>query len=335
MTPLFVSVSQLKRFKTCQRLWDFESRQKLVPKDASRSDALAFGSAIHDGLEHFHGPNGPAEGRLAVALKALDGSLGDEVMQIGDWDIPTVDPYERARVRGTMRAYAAYENRRSDWPAVGVLKSTERGFPDFDAAAAVKNAEIEKLTLGWVRDHEGGRVRVVLTGRWDGYGTEQMDAVVEHKTMSSADAVRIEDLAIDEQVSGMCWAASRLYDRAVGDCVYNMIVKPSWKAKPRGKEESPDEFEFRVAEQMLQETGKYFPRLHAVRTPEALEAWRESVLIAAEQMVSGKYTPALRGSWDGPCRPTRCNFHEVCASWHNQQRREALLAGSFERRKRY
>ena len=324
MRDLFVSVSQLKTFKTCPRRWFLQSREKLQKAGQVEGDALRIGKAFHAAMEVLHGPREPENsGRLAAALDRARMEMRDtEVVEIDGFEFGAEDAWESARVAGMVRAYAAFEMTRGD--GLGVLESTERGFPDFESAGE-KNA----LTLGVVQSPDGP-VRIVLTGRWD--GADKRMGVVEHKTAGRSDAVTIEDLAVDEQVSGMCWAATQLYGRSCLSAVYNVVVKPEIKYKPRGIEETPADFEARITKHMLDSPGRHFVRMLATRTPAALEQWRQDAVEAATQMVNGPWWPALRGSWDGPCR--HCEFRPLCESWHDKERVRALKAGLYEARQR-
>ena len=145
----------------------------------------------------------------------------------------------------------------------------------------------------------------------------------------------VEDLEVDEQVTAMCWAASKITGQPVTAAYYNVLVKPTWKAKPRGVEETPEDFEQRVRERIMDEAGRYFFRTSAITRPVAVqEAWqREVVQEVAPLMVAGIQYGRHKATWGGACR--WCKFRPVCAVWHDEDARKAVLNSDlYERRQK-
>jgi len=325
MSKIHISASQLGTFKACPRLWYYQSKLKLQPRYEEPGNALRVGSAYHDALEQLHGPDTKGD-RLEAAIAAFEKTLvpASEAMTFtlddNEFEVNGVDDFEVARGRAVLRAYHAHEKVRVDGK-LGVIDSVERGFPNFKS-----HSEKELCTLGYF---EGayGPVQVILCGRWDG---QDGGAVVEHKTAKDQNAITSADLILDEQVSAMCWAATRLLGTPILQAVYNVIVKPSYKPSPRGKTETPAEFEARVLENVQSAPGRFFLRYSATRSPEALTHWAQEAVQVAEAMYKGPHWRRLKGSWDGPCR--WCKFDEVCAVWYNEARREQLLKTNFEPR---
>lgn len=307
MSKLFVSVSQLAKFKKCPRQWSLEKARGLRPIREERSEAQSMGTALHAGLEAFHRGDGSDE-----VLKAFQVALEAEkrLLVIDEQLLEGVDPLDLHVGRALLRAYMAYEPYRMD-EAIGVISHSEVGFPN--------NPEEEALlTLGNV-----GTVPVVFCGRYDGYDAGR-EVVVEHKTVSSLSYIEPSDLVLDEQVSGMCWAASKLYNKRIGTVLYNILVKPRIKFQSRGNStETYEQYEFRLFNHIISEPTRFFDRLRVERTPEFLADWRRSALDTAKHMIGGVDWPVLSASWGGPCR--RCNFSQLCRVWHNQEMVDSLI----------
>lgn len=321
---LWVSASQLAAWKACSRKWAFQSVDKLEPL-AGPGRALAFGTAFHNALEALHAPGEQSpEDRLIMALAVWRAEEDD-----GSWlaDGQAIDggaePYFHGLGKGMTLAYAAHEARRIDHK-LGQIDAVELAFPGKDPALK------ERCTLGYTKDG----TRVVLVGRLDGMGGVAANGpfVVEHKTAQSVDSVEPRDLVLDEQVTAMCFAASRIYDRPILSVCYNVVAKPQHKFQTRGHEhETVDDFALRLKDVMLDSPGRFFVRQWTHRTPAQVEEWRREVVdVVAPLMLSRVTWAARKGSWDGPCR--NCPFLVLCEHHDDKARVENMKATMFQRK---
>jgi hypothetical protein len=323
---LFLSASQIGRYKECGRYWMLDKREGLRRVQEDRDRALSVGSGIHEALEELHGPEG---GGLSKALEVWNHTMTanrekDILVIAGQTvDLCQTDPYELAWGEGVIRAYDAYEKIRNDIP-LGRIDAVERGFPaDVEKFGEKRNQEEEELlTLGTVMDH-----KVIFAGRWDG---DNDGSVVEHKTCANLSDIKPEDLVVDEQISGMCWAASKLWGKPVSSVVYNVIGKIKIKACPRGKFETPEQYAYRVATRIMESPGKYFERHHASRTQSFLKQWQADTLEVARAMLSGVCLPKNKASWRGPCR--NCVFRPLCDTWDDKRKLSQVRGALFTTR---
>ncbi len=67
--------SSLARFDTCPRAWHWRYQRGIVGQ--SRSNALAFGSIIHDALEEHHRTYDPARVFDAITRSAVENEAGE------------------------------------------------------------------------------------------------------------------------------------------------------------------------------------------------------------------------------------------------------------------
>lgn len=320
---LKVSTSQIKLAKACPRKWYLKYDRGLKPLlKEEREDYLRKGDAIHQALEAYHSGK-DIDAVHEVIRKALK---ADDAFDFGGGfgAVPYTPLEEVAWALGFFNAYVAYDRVRKD-VLLGKRVEVEREFPRDD--------EIEALTLGIAHDKEGP-VRVVLSGRWDGF---EDTSVVEHKTVSTLSHVTPDDLVLDEQVSAMCWAASRLKGFPVLDVVYNLLCKPQIKFRPQNNKalraENEHEYARRVFDHCLNAPGKFFERMQVSRTEEMLELWRKETLALVQFLLSNDpdtVWAANQGSWGGPCR--NCVFHDLCAVWHLPARREQTMTAMYSTR---
>lgn len=333
--PFFISVSRLGRWKECPRRYFLERRWE----PTVGSTALILGSAYHKFLETFHGPGDASrEDRLADGLDAFEdelaaksGSLLDTLVFDGEAiEMSDADSFEAAKARGLLRAYAAHEAVRIDG-RLGVLLGVEREFPartevpEADADEEYRGKfvrydrdELGSLTLGI--DDDG--TPIILRGIWDGdrYDDDGARGVVEHKSTGDMQSIAQSNLLLDEQISAMCSAASRLWGHPCTSAAYNVLVKP--RHKPR-KNETPYEFEYRVQETVQLEPAKYFKRYVAKRSPAFIAAWEQETFEVCKLIRRGVQWGRNKATWGGPCGS--CMFVDACAVWHDEKRREDVL----------
>jgi len=308
---LCVSVNQLRMVKACGRQWKvLKSGENDIGEE---SDALHFvvGTATHEFLDKFHTGAG-----LEASLAAFRGKILRPPSPDPDFYVDNLPDHEVERATALVLAYAAHEAVRLD--GFGGLREAEVQFPRDDS-----DEEINRYTLGFVATCDGSEVRVVLCGRIDGVAND--GTVLEHKTAKSLEVLDASDAAIDEQASAMLWAESRRRGEHADALTFNVLQKSAHKFQPRDNGETAHAFGARILAEMQASPARYFKRVQTLRTREQLGEWADSVVEIAHLMVNGPWIPARKGSWDGPCK--RCKLRDACISWHDLDRRRAILHG--------
>ena len=259
--------SRLKCARQCARLHRYKFLDGYRPVEDGA--ALAFGTLAHTGLEAWW---------LAVKAAAPRGAwLSNAVAAVRQTD--GIDPYALALVEVLL---AGYHQRWADdadgYEVLGVEEQFE---------IALVNPATGKASPVW---RLAGKLDVRARRRSDG-----TVGVIEHKT-SSADigpgSNYFARLAIDGQVSIYWDGASSLGDPAQW-CLYDVLGKPAlrpYKATPlesqkrkadgtlyanqRAEDETPADYQARVAEAVGADPEKYFRRGDVVRLEAELQEAR-------------------------------------------------------------
>lgn len=245
-----LTASRLKTARACQRLHYYEYQLGFRP--ARDAEALRFGTLVHLGLEAWWRSNGD---RLGDALQVLE--------------LHPSDPFDIARARAMLVGYDARWLADADLYAVVAVEARFQ--------APLVNPDTGRASQTW---EIGGKLDVVVrelaTGR---YG------LVEHKT-SSEDLRPGSDywkrLRLDGQVSIYFAGAQVLIGQPIDFCLYDVLSKPSLKpykktAEPkynkdgtlragqRLEDETPEQFEARILEDIAADPSGYFGRSEVVR----------------------------------------------------------------------
>lgn len=295
--------SRMKAYRACQRLHQIS--YVLGYRPATVAAALFFGSLFHVALEAWWKATGD---RLAAALDALHAA-------------PGVDGYDLAKARALI---AGYDVR---WGA----EVLEVLAVEVEFQTALINPATGAASKTW---RLGGKIDAVVR---DAAGRE---LTVEHKT-SAADVAPGADywrqLRLDPQISIYMDGAKALGFAPEG-CLYDVIGKPGIKplkatpaelrkwtkptkkdpeprlyASQRESDETPDEYEARVIEDIGAAPGEYFQRAEIVRLDEELAECRRDVWQQAQQMRTAEVkaqapkTPEACGQYGRPC-----SFLDVC-----------------------
>ena len=245
-----LTASRLKTARACQRLHLYEYIQGFRP--ARDAEALRFGTLIHLGLEAWWRGS---DNRLADALQVLE--------------LAEADAFDLARARAMVVGYDARWLADADLYAIVAVEARFQ--------APLVNPDTGRASQTW---EIGGKLDVVVrelsTGR---YG------VVEHKT-SSEDVRPGSDywkrLRLDGQVSIYYAGAQVLIGQPIDFCLYDVLSKPSLKplkktaelkfkkdgtpyANQRLEDETPEQFEARILEDIAADPSGYFGRSEVVR----------------------------------------------------------------------
>lgn len=245
-----MTASRLRAAHACPRLDHYRYELGLV---APSTGAMAFGTAIHAGLEAWWSAirDGAPEDALSAAFAQVD----------------LADDYERARAEAMLAGYDVQWRR---W------------------ACGVEVLGIEQTFRAPLR-HPDGRTALTwtLAGKLDALVrlSDGRVAIVEHKTTSrdaGAGGEYRSRLTLDPQVSVYHDGAEALGHEA-DLCLYDVLVKPAQKpllasaqvklrkdgqprAGQRAADETPDEYRARLIEAIAADPGRYLIHAEIVRT---------------------------------------------------------------------
>jgi len=242
--------TRLKTYRRCAREHHYE--YELGVRAIAETEAIRFGRLMHDAVAAWWS----SKGSLEAALAAVDAAA------------PTADPYEIAKARALLGGYHA---RWSDHPFEVLAVNAEFRAP-------VVNPETDALSKTWVL---GGKINAIVRHRRHGWVS-----VLEFRTTSediSPGAEYRKRLQLDAQVA-LYYAGARALGHPVMACLYDLVRKPGLrplKATPpesrkftkegrlyagqRERDETPDEYGARVAEDIRSDPGAYFERHEVMR----------------------------------------------------------------------
>lgn len=253
------------------------------------AEALRFGSLIHHGLELFYKGED-----LEVILEAVTALA--------------IDAFEAARARVMLRGYDALYSR-TDVDVLGVEEEFRAPLINPETGAASRTFQL------------AGKLDLRIRGGF-----------MEHKTASGdlgPGSTYWKKLTLDSQVSTY-YAGCASMGHEVEECVYDVLKKPAqrpYKATPvedrkytkkdgklyanqRESDETPEEYELRIAEDMTADPLKYFQRGTVVRLESEIQeaqadAWHQARAIREAE---------TRNVW--PRNVDSCErFHRMCAYW--------------------
>lgn len=249
------------------------------------ADALRFGTAVHKGLEAWWLGLG-LDAAIAAAIEA------------------SVDPYEAAKLRVLLRGYDAR------WSG---------------ECHAVAGVEVE-FRAPFINPETGAASRTFLLGGKIDVLLER--GFVEHKTTSEEiglGSTYWRRLLLDPQVSTY-YAGAKALGREVDHCLYDVIRKPSLKplratpeesrkytkdgrlyANQRAEDETPEEYEARLTEEVAADPDRYYQRGQVVR----LESEEHEARLDAWQLARAIRESELQGAH--PRNPDACmRYGRVC-----------------------
>lgn len=299
-----ITNSERSCFRRCQR--EHHYAYGLGYRALEDAEALRFGSLWHLGLEQWWLGRG-----LEAAIAAATAGA--------------VDPYEAAKLRVLLRGYDA----RWSQPEPGVLGvELEFRAPLINPGTGAASRTFE----------HGGKMDVLLA-----------DSFAEHKTTSEEIGLGSSywrRLMLDPQVSTY-YAGARAHGVDPQRCIYDVVRKPQLrplKATPeesrkytkdgrlyaaqRDRDETAEEYELRLAEDICGNPDKYYQRGEVVR----LEAEEREAQLDAWQLARAMRDGELAGSYprnpDSCLRYGRtCAYFDVCtgtASLDDEQRFERV-----------
>lgn len=282
--------SEMRVFRRCQREHHF--MYGLGYRPTSDVESLRFGSAIHLGLEAWWLGKG-----LDAAIEAATSAAAD--------------PYEAARLRVLLRGYDARWSSECHCVA-GVEVEFRAPLINPGTGAASRTYML------------GGKIDVLLDRGF-----------IEHKTTAQEIGVGStywRKLALDSQVSTY-YAGAKALGREVEGCVYDVIRKPAIRplratpeesrkytkdgrlyANQRAEDETVEEYEARLTEEVGAHPDRYYQRgevvrLEAEEREAQLDAWQIS-----RAMRNADKAQAFPRNADACERYGRmCEFFPVCS----------------------
>lgn len=282
--------SELRVFRRCQR--EHHYAYGLGYRPVGDVESLRFGSAIHLGLEAWWLGKG-VDAAIDAATTAA------------------ADPYEAVRLRVLLRGYDAR------WASE---THTVAGV-EVEFRAPLVNPQTGAASRTYML---GGKIDVLL---------EQ--GFIEHKTCSQEIGVGStywRKLILDSQVSTY-YAGARALGRDVERCIYDVIRKPAMRplkatpedsrkftkdgrlyANQRAEDETVEEYEARLTEEVAQNPDRYYQRGEVVRleTEEReaqLDAWQLTRALRESQL-AGRF-PRNADACERYGR--MCEFFPVCS----------------------
>lgn len=299
-----ITNSRLKAFRACPRLHDLRYVQGIRPLEDA--EALAFGTAMHAGLEAWW---------LAHARGAFMDALVEAQVAIAEAGL---DEFQAAKAAVLMAGYSIR------WSAVMVdfeVLAVEREFRAPVVSPTGKRARGLKLA---------GKIDVIVRKRGDG-----TTWLVEHKT-SGADlspgSTYWQRLRMDSQVSLYFDGGAACKLGEIAGCIYDVIEKPGirpLKATPtearkytqagrlyanqREADETVEEYTRRLVDLVTTEPEAYFQRSEVIRLDGELDAARTDVFETVAAMRSmARRGVAPRNVDNCHAYGRACEFLSVC-----------------------
>lgn len=233
---LVLSASSISTFQTCKRRYLYEKVRNLRPVETS--DALAFGSAIHRGLERMF--RNMMEAKHAGEQYSADfhhDTVNDAILSAYGEDLSESD---RIKVEVLLVKYA------ERW-----LEEDMRERCVIAIESGEKNVILNPATGKQMRN-------VFVQGYCDAIVVDgNMLSVVEHKTTSAMNDDYFDHASIDLQVYLYADIISRCYQDDVKQVIYDVIQKPRHEMAIG---ETDEEFEARKAAAKCPERCKHLNR---------------------------------------------------------------------------
>jgi hypothetical protein len=290
-----VTTSQLRMYRLCPRL-HYHAYELGYRPVKDESEALAFGTLIHRGLEVLW---------LTSSLDAALDALRER----------TVDDYDLARAEVLLIGYRErWRFDATEWETAEV----EREF---------RTRMVNPETGAWSRTFDlGGKLDAIAVQRSTGHAY-----VVEHKTSTEdigPGSVYWQRLQLDQQVS-IYYAGARSLGYEPMGVLYDVVRRPMLrplKATPvdarkyrkdgtlyaaqREQDESPEEYRQRVAEHIAENPDHYYMRGTVVRlateeSDAAYDVWSTARTLRESQLAK---------RW--PKNPDACSrYNQLCWSF--------------------
>jgi hypothetical protein len=304
--------SSMEAWGRCETEYKLAYEELITPTEYSA--ALAVGSGFHAGAEQLH-HRLPLEEAFRVAERVVDRFVARARFGLAADATDALDhhvAFDIARVRATLRAW--YDRWLVPWTG-------DDGRQDRDLEVIETEAKVEAALVN-PRTKRASRT-FTLAGKIDGIVRQRDDE--RRRSPDGADAWYIYELKstgedIDEFADAMQYSAQPVLYAVLAErqrgailgpllgTVMDIARKPTIRPK---KDETPDAFEHRAAEEYAADPGRFFRRLvlpidrsrmHEVMANVWLVA--QAIRRAEREGYAAKSGPSCRGSY-GPCRYIR------------------------------
>jgi len=255
-----LTYSMMNKFRSCRKACKFRYIDEIVPK-ARKSDALFFGSTIHDALERLHGGEN---------IDAVISGIGDV------YDKRDIDPKQKADWNLATAMMIAYsEHYASEGFEVIALEKEFEG----SITNPVTGASSRSFTFG---------------GKVDGIVKQGGQCfLLEHKTAAQINESYLEKLWMDMQITLYAHYIEKVFKYKIAGIIYNVLTKPKLK---QATGETDKEYETRLAgliaksktgkssaKRKMPETDDAFRERLLAKFKEPMAFHRETILISKEQ----------------------------------------------------
>lgn len=220
---LVLSASSISTFQTCKRRYFYEKVQNLRPVETA--DALAFGSAIHRGLERmFRNMMEAKHAREQYSADFHCDTVDDAILSAYGEDLSESD---RIKVEVLLVKYA------ERWLEEDMRERTVLGVEEHAKACIINPSTGKQMRNVFV---QGYCDAIAMDGN--------KFSVIEHKTASIVNDDYFDHASIDLQVYLYADIVSRCCGQDVGQIIYDVIQKPKHEMVIG---ETDEEFEARKA----------------------------------------------------------------------------------------
>ena len=277
---MIVTHSALECFKSCRCKYKLRYMQCIVPR--KQSDALTFGSATHEILEHYF---------TMLKSRVTDENRNDfdpfeyesfiDSISLLIHDIDSLNDIDKAKLRGLAIGYV---NKwlKHDWEEYEVI-DIEKEF-NIDISQNIKFA---------------GKIDGILKRISDG-----AYYILEHKTASAVDSSYVDQKAIDSQTLTYAIAIRDALGINVSGAIHDILIKQKIRIK-NGESESA--FRDRLVSSV---TDDNFERIIIDFSPGRIEEFENELKISCEDLYGCRSYYKCTGSCIG--RYGACEYLPLC-----------------------
>lgn len=222
--PHVIRTSERTTFKKCRRLWDFNSVLRQAREPVKMSSALAFGIAIHVGLQHYYEPERwefPQDVKVGKAVgefvKENERQRREYMEARGDLSVEDEQEFKEREELGVamLKHYCKWAERQDEFTPVAVEERFQVPIPDEDGQPLYIDGRPVVYQV---------RVDLLLKDKQDRLW------ILDHKTTARFDQLNFLD--VDTQITSYAWAAQLHYQEKIAGVVYNEVRKSAPK-EPR------------------------------------------------------------------------------------------------------
>ena len=277
---MIITHSSLECFKACRRKYKLRYIQCLVPKQTS--DALAFGSAMHEVLEQYfimlrarsEGEDSKYSPEEEEPFEAFLTSVVNDISEISDTD--------RAKLLGLTIGYI-HSWLSTDWDDYEVI-------------------DVEKEFTYSITPY------IKFSGKIDGILKRKSDGkyfILEHKTASNVDSSYVDQKKIDAQTMTYALAVQDMLDVEVSGAIHDILIKQKIRLKSG---ETEAQFKERLISCVTQDN---FLRIPIEFTQDELSEFKDELYESCKDLASCNSFYKCTGSCIG--RYGACEYLPLCS----------------------